>query len=223
MTYTELQTHITSYFLRRTDVSALVPVAIQRAHHQVQMDGEWRCCEAHDTLSFTSTSSDGVAVPADYRSAVGLFLLDDDGNTVGEIQSATEAQVKKFKIEKYQDNTITTTAAFHNRWWEEELKINLLFLPATGETISTRLEYFKRLPDYSDSVTSDHFSVYYWPLLVECALWLGSTSLWEDDRAADFERRYRLELAKAQAQDKKFKAGGTAGVYRPPLPGTGRR
>lgn len=229
MTITELEYRLTS-LLQRDDVTDYLRQAINLGQHEMQITHQFRGQEAHTTLTFASTDVDGVAVPNDYLRARSLWYLGDDGSRIGQIMASTEGEHHRLQNEDRQTNVgvysnryAMTSDNVLQRWWEEEMKIHLLFLPAAGEDIDVRLDYYKLLADLTDLNTSNHFSDLYPETLILAAAWRGSVSLWEDERASQFHQDYLNSLGMAIQTDKRLKQGGAYRVYRPPLPISRRR
>jgi hypothetical protein len=193
--------------------------AILMGQNQLMMDGNFRCMEAHiDTLVYPANTINGVTVAADYKCPRYVFIM-TDGKPTGPLQPATEDQVNQISGTAMRQRNITdlSTGHYYQRWYEREQKICLMIPPGNDTTL--RVDYYKILPAYDDPADTDYFSANLWPVLLQAAAWIGSMSLWQDDRAATFATTYATLLQAAIAKDAEIKQGGVAESYSPPLPG----
>jgi hypothetical protein len=190
--------------------------AILLGQNQLQMDGDFRCMEKHvSALDYAAGAVDGVSPGTDYKSPRAVWIESTVAGPPivttlqGPLLKVTEGEALEIRATAFRQRGLTTLPAeYCDRWFERERKVCLLQPPAAG--IKLRVDYYCVLPAYAVDGSTDYFSEFLWPVLLYAAAWLGSTSLWEDDRAAQFQSSYIALLARAIAKDQQIKSGLTA-------------
>lgn len=217
MTYAQLKSFLQDQILRSDTTSAnstLVSAAINAGHKQLQMDGDFRCMETHATVTYTANSTYGVSVASNCKKIRNVYL-----STGALVLPSTEDDVQNIRTLAVQARGLAAPdSSYANRWYEIESKFCLM-TPPTAST-SYRVDYYQFLPDYSLDADTDYFSQNLWLCLLMASAWLGSISLWEDDRAGMFQSNYSTLLQQAIENDKFIKQGGTIRTPRVPAPAT---
>ena len=238
MNYGQLQEHLAKRILRRDDINAdpeLYALAINAGHTQLMMDGDFRCMETHTSIVYpNATDLYGIAMPLVYSAGPPVTLsckrIRNVWNTSGvtfagntptgtpvattPIIPSTEDESNNIRNIANQTRQITPTSTnYQQRWYEKQQQICLLYPPAAttpATAVSLIADYYGILPDYAIATDSDYFSQQYYMALLMCAAWVGSTSLWEDDRAGRFQADYQKLLIQAITIDARIKQGGAS-------------
>jgi len=235
MTYGEIMAEVRDTYLHRSTAATLIRSAIRLVHRDIQRplkdalgrelhSGNWRCMEAHkDDIAYTTADVDGVAVPADYKSARSVWLVGDD-DSLTPVDPASDDLVRRMKSDCFgTTGRVLGTADTVQAWYELEMKLCLLF-PAD---VTVRLDYYKWLTLSTVAATfdaaTDWFSTNIPDVLILGACALGSQGLWQDGRAGDFAKQYMTQRASAAAEDVRSKRGAMNRAYDPPSPAALRR
>jgi hypothetical protein len=220
MTLDELKEYLAKSILRRPELydddDVILSTAIQIGHKQVQIDGDFRCMEEHCDIHYPANGTDGVEIPdPNYKKSRFLWAVSSDGVKTP-IMASSEDAVNNMEMQASQSgqSAYFTPDLVHQRWYEREMKIYLLFPPS--ERTKLTLGYYKYLPSPTQDEDEDYLMRHLWLMIVNAAAWQGSINLWQDDRADKFLSIYTALRNQAIQSEKVAKQGGAYRVYRPP-------
>jgi len=199
--YSTLQTHIADT-LNRGDLTSVIPNFIQQFEAQARRDERFR--RLTDVTSF-SISADGAYLPVDFYKLESWY---HDGATYfGPIGNVNPDAIGKLKG-AYGDTGVPQFVAIVDR--------RVRFAPEPDATYSTRLTYWRKITNLSDTATTNWLleegpDIYIYGALIESAPYLK-----DDSRIATWQSLYddRVDMLWTAEQDRQF-GGAIQRIYTP--------
>ena len=202
-----------------------IPSAFLMAHEQLQRslydgqgvkltDGNWRDSEASADLTYAATDVDGVDTPEDYKTARTLWLVNADGSRKA-LTPSTENEANHMRLVAVREPMAPFLDAqnYHQRWYEKELRIALLF-PA-ADAVTLRLDYYRYLPFYTGDLDHDLFTDRWLDVMLAGAM--ANCVMLDPKLRGAYRQEFERAYYQAWKEDRMLKAGGVQRVRRPPL------
>ena len=216
-------TTLAEKLLHRDDLGDLIGTALALGHRELQKAFDWSVQDAGTAnFVFTPGTSDagGAALPEDFKKPRAVWFVDAvTGARKKEIMASNLAEVDALerKIVGLHDGGRGFTR--EPRWYLKGGRLYLWprldsFQQPTPETLA--VDYWKFLAFPADAGQSDFFTENGRLCLAYWGAWLGSTNLWDDERAGMFEQKAAVEAARLKKFDEDTTLGPTK-AYRPPM------
>lgn len=223
MTFLELKTKIAQR-LRRTDAATAAVIADElKSIHQDEIQStpshDWKCQEkrspaagSEGALVYTSADAvDGIELPDDFMRHRDLWVSNNGVLRPIDFIGEDDLREREARISRTESARPSSIAGWTIR------NERLVLWPAYEgtDTARLRLDYYARLPFYTEDGGSDWFSIHAANALIFGTCWLVCMNHWDDARSAAFMQLYQLWVQKAVQTDKRNPEGPRR-AYSPP-------
>lgn len=149
--------------------------------------------------------SQGMAIPADYRAAASVVIIDSNGNSTQPLnQIHDEQQYQSLK------NEMSGTTGTPHSYYVDLLNRTVNFIPAPASNLSWDLSYYHvpALPDHTDGGTDSQTPVWGlpWSMLTD-AIYQRALEYADDPRQQAADQKLSMKMAEAKKNNHDRRGG----------------